>query len=59
MASASTSVDRINRRGKRGQPCLTPRLSLKKLLAHPLSKIQLSMFKLVDGRNYICILLAC
>ena len=40
MASASTSTDRINRYGDKGQPCLTPRLSLKKLLAHPLFKVQ-------------------
>ena len=45
MASASTSTDRINRYGEKGQLCLTPRLSLKKLLAHPLFKIQLSILQ--------------
>ena len=45
MASASISADRINRYGDKGQPCLTPRLSLKKLLAHPLFRIQLSILQ--------------
>ena len=45
MSSASISADRINRHGDKGQPCLTPRLSLKKLLAHPLFRIQLSILQ--------------
>ena len=44
IALARISADRIKRYGERGQPCLTPRCSSKKLLAHPLFRIQLSIF---------------
>ena len=44
IALARISADRIKRYGERGQPCLTPRFSSKKLLAHPLFRIQLSIF---------------
>ena len=44
IALARISADRIKRNGERGQPCLTPCCSSKKLLAHPLFRIQLSIF---------------
>ena len=41
-ANISTQIRKMN--GERGQPCLTPLSSAKKLLADPLFKTQLSIF---------------
>ena len=43
IVSASISTQRIKRYGERGQPCLTPLSSLKKLLDQPLLRMQLSV----------------